>query len=433
MENAKQLESVETPLFKSKSFVLLWVATVVSSLSMSMFMFIQSWYVVEGLGLEAALGIVLICLTTSRMISMVAGGVLADRNRQTKMMFLSDFSRGVLAIVLALLFFMTEVPVWVLAINAAFFGIFGGLFEPARDSLLPKVVHKDQLTRANSTIQGAIQVALFSGPLLAGVLLSFVGYSILFLIISFCLFVAGVGVLFVKKREEEEREAAQTAFKDQLKEGFQYTWNSPLIKALFIITIIVNFFISGPLMMGLPIFVEGILNGSSIDFSFVQGGLTLGMIVGSIIIGIINLKKKRGAYALYLIGLQGIGMIVFSQSQSVWMAVLIILFVGMINPAVNIPLISMIQSYSDEDKVGRVMSLIRTGSLGLIPLSYAVTSFILSFGVSIDVIMIVAAVPLMVSVAVLYVAFPVLRTADLKKEPPEFNPLTVLSHYSCFK
>ncbi|WP_079477244.1 MFS transporter [Halobacillus salinus] len=414
MEQSYQEEAVvEESLFKSKSFLLLWVATVVSSLSMSMFMFIQSWYVVEGLGLEAALGIVLICLTTSRMVSMILGGVFADRKNPTRMMFLSDVSKGVLAIGLAFLFFMMDVPIWVLAVNAALYGMFGGLFEPARDSLLPKVVQTEQLTRANSTIQGAIQVAVFSGPLLAGVLISVTIYSTLFIIISLCLCIAGIGVLFVKTREQHDAQReSSAAFKEQLKEGFQYTWKAPLLRALFIVTIIVNFFISGPLMMGLPIFVEGILNGTSIEFSFVQGGLTFGMIAGSIIIGIINLKKKRGSYALYLIGLQAIGMLVFSQSQTIWMAVAIIVFVGMLIPAVNIPLISMIQAYADSDKVGRVMSLIRTGSLGLIPLSYAVTSFILGLGVSIDVIMVVSAIPLMASVIILYFSFPILRRAD---------------------
>lgn len=412
MQKAVQVERIEESLFRSKSFVLLWVATIVSSLSMSMFMFIQSWYVVEELGLEAALGIVLICLTTSRMMSMILGGVFADRKNPTKVMFLSDLSRGVLAIVLAILFFMTDIPIWVLAVNASFFGVFGGLFEPARDSLLPKVVQTEQLTRANSTIQAAIQVALFSGPLFAGVLVSLVSYSVLFLIISLCLCLAGIGVLFVKNRKADTSKAEDTGFIDQLKEGFRYTWKAPLLRGLFIITVIVNFFISGPLMMGLPIFVEGILDGNAVDFSIVQGGLTFGMIAGSILIGVINLKKKRGSYALYLIGIMGIGMIVFSQTQSIWGSVVVIVFVGMLNPAVNIPLVSMVQAYADVDKVGRVMSLIRTGSLGLIPLSYAVTSFILGLGVSIDVIMVVSAIPLMISVIILYFTFPILREAD---------------------
>ncbi|SEQ70759.1 Major Facilitator Superfamily protein [Virgibacillus subterraneus] len=416
MDSVKQLErEAMIPLSKSKSFILLWFTTVISSLSLSMFMFIQSWYVVESLGMEASLGIILVCLTTMRMVSMVIGGVVADKSRQTKIMCFSDISLALLVISLAGLFTLfSEVPIWVLAVNATFFGACGGLFEPSRDALLPKVVKIDQLTRANSLLQGAIQIALFTGPLLAGILINFFGYSIVLILIGLCLCLSGIGVLFIKVSNDNlnKQEKVNQPFQVQLMEGFSYTWNSPLLRALFIITIIVNFFISGPLMMGLPIFVEGVLNGSSVDFSFVQGGFTFGMILGSILIGLINIQRKRGAYALYLIALQGSGMLIFSQVNSIFAAVGIIILIGMLNPGVNIPLISLVQSHSDQAKVGRVMSLIRTGSLGLIPLSYAVTSVFLGFGVQIQILMAWSSLPLILSVVILYFVYPILRSAD---------------------
>ncbi|SDJ13218.1 MFS transporter [Salimicrobium halophilum] len=413
----KQSERGETlPLSKSKSFMLLWFTTVVSSLSLSMFMFIQSWYVVENLGMEASLGIVLVCLTTMRMVSMVIGGVVADRSRQTKIMSYSDLSLAILVIILAVLFvLLKEVPIWVLAINATFFGACGGLFEPSRDALVPKVVENHQLTRANSLLQGAIQIALFSGPLLAGILISIFSYSAVLSLIGLFLILSGIGVLFIKTRDIDRNNQNHTnrqSFKIQLTEGLTYTWNSSLLRALLIITIIVNFFISGPLLMGLPIFVEGVLNGNSVDFSFVQGGFTFGMVLGSVLIGVMNIQRKRGAYALYLIALQGVGMFVFSQVTSVVVAVSIIIFIGMLNPGVNIPLISLVQSYASEEKVGRVMSLIRTGSLGLIPLSYAVTSIFLGMGVNIQTLMVWSSFPLIFSVILLYFTFPILRRAD---------------------
>ena len=416
MNNIKRLESEAVlPLTKSRSFILLLLTTVVSSLSLSMFMFIQSWYVVESLGKEASLGIVLVCLTTMRMISMVIGGVVADRGRQTRIMGVSDLSLAFLTLLLSVLFyFLSEVPIWMLAVNAALFGACGGIFEPSRDALLPKVVKVDQLTRANSLLQGAIQTALFSGPFLAGILIHVTSYSLVLILIGLCLCISGYSVFLIKVREDNlnNEGKGRDTFKVQLAEGFSYTWKSPLLRALFIITIIVNFFLSGPLMMGLPIFVEGVLHGSSIDFSYVQGGFTLGMILGSVLIGLMNIQRKRGSYALYFIALQGVGMLVFSQIHSIFTAVMIIVFIGMLNPGVNIPLISLVQSSANQAKVGRVMSLIRTGSLGLIPLSYAVTSMFLGMGVKIQHLMAWSSLPLLLSVGVLYFLYPILKTAD---------------------
>ncbi len=89
MEQTKAIrEKRNISLFRSVSFVVLWIATVISSLSLSMFMFIQTWYVVDGQKMEASLGIVMICLTVSRMLSMIIGGVLAGKSNQTRIMFL---------------------------------------------------------------------------------------------------------------------------------------------------------------------------------------------------------------------------------------------------------------------------------------------------------------------------------------------------------
>jgi MFS transporter, DHA3 family, macrolide efflux protein len=404
----------ETGLFQERSFVLLWVATIFSSLSMSMFMFVQSWYIVEELGLSAALGIVLISLSIPRIIFMMIGGVLSDIRDQSKMMYFSDILRGILALGMTVLFvFSHPLPIWVLAVNAMLFGILGGIFEPARDSILPMIVKHEQLTRANSVMQGTMQIALFSGPLLAGIVLSLTGYESLFIIISLLLIIGGFCVRPVKVNKPESTSTSSSkGFGAQLKEGFVYIWKSRLLKSLFIIAIVVNFFLTGPMFMGLPIFVESVLQGKASDFSYVQGGLTFGMIAGSIIMGVLNLRRRRGSYALYLMAAQGLVMFAFSQTTTVWMAFAVIIFIGILNPAVNIPLIAMIQEHTDKEKIGRVMGLIRMASLGLMPLSYAATSGVLGLGVSISTIMFWSAFPLIISVVLLFICFPLLRTVD---------------------
>ncbi|MFD2923348.1 MFS transporter [Halobacillus naozhouensis] len=416
-QTAEELKKSGRAFFKTKSFFMLWIASLCSSLSMSIFMFVQSWYVVQGLGLEAALGIVLISLSVPRIIFMLAGGVLSDRKDQARIMFWSDLSRAFLACLLAILFvFAHPLPIWVLIINAIGFGILGGIFEPARDSIIPTVVEPDMLTRANSVLQGTMQIALFAGPLFAGVILGIAGYGILFLLIGGLLVIGSLCVVLVNsdkgRTEVTEQLDDWLGFWVQLKEGIMYLWCSKLLRALFIIAIVVNFFMSGPLFIGLPIFVEGVLEGSALDYSYVQGGLTFGMILGSIIMGIINIRRKRGSYALILMAAQGIIIILFSQSNTIWLAVGIIIFIGLLNPAINIPLISMIQEYTDPGKMGRVMSLIRMASFGLMPLSYAMVSFLLGQGVSIRAILFWSALPLIISVIVLFACFPVLRKAN---------------------
>ncbi len=408
-----QTEHKQVNLFRSRSFLMLWIATLASTLSMSMFNFLLSWYVVKGLGLEAVLGIVLISLSIPRIASMLFGGVLSDRFDQARIMFYSDLSRGMLAIVFAvLLFIVPTLPIWGLMILAALFGTLGGVFEPSRDSILPTVVNQDQITRANSVIQGSMQVAMFSGPLIGGVMISFFTYTTGFIGVGICLLIGAISIKFIaKSKDASEARTHENMFKE-LKEGLQYAWDSSLIKALFIIALVVNFFMSGPLFMGLPIFVKNILQGEAIHFSMVEGGLTLGMIVGSILIGWLNLQKKRGLVAMIFMGVLGVLMFSFSQLPFLWLAIFVISLIGMCNPIINIPIIALLQEKVDQEKLGRVMALIKMAAFGLGPLSFATTSFLLSLGIEINTIMLWSSLPLMFTVFILFILFPTLAKTD---------------------
>lgn len=408
-----QTEHKQVNLFRSRSFLMLWIATLASTLSMAMFNFLLSWYVVEGLGLEAVLGIVLISLSIPRIASMLFGGVLSDRFDQARIMFYSDLSRGMLAIVFAVLLFIVPIfPIWGLMFIAALFGTLGGVFEPSRDSILPTVVNQDQITRANSVIQGSMQVAMFSGPLIGGVMISFFTYTTGFIAVGICLLLGAISIKFiVKNKEASEARTHENMFKE-LKEGLQYAWDSSLIKALFIIALVVNFFMSGPLFMGLPIFVKNILQGEAIHFSMVEGGLTLGMIVGSILIGWLNLQKKRGLVAMIFMGVLGVLMFSFSQLPFLWLAIIVISLIGMCNPIINIPIIALLQEKVDQEKLGRVMALIKMAAFGLGPLSFATTSFLLSLGIEINTIMLWSSLPLMITVFILFTLFPTLAKTD---------------------
>jgi MFS family permease len=62
--------------------------------------------------------------------------------------------------------------------------------------------------------------------------------------------------------------------------------------------------------------------------------------------------------------------------------IMAMLVVGMMMTMVDIPIIIYIQTVSDPKMLGRVMSLLSLTSMGLGPVSYALTSFILQHGIA---------------------------------------------------
>ena len=85
-------------IFRNRNFLLLWAAAFLSSFGISFFLFSESWYIVNVLNLEASLGLIYIASSIPRLLFMIISGTVADRMSKTKIMFLSDFSRGILLV-----------------------------------------------------------------------------------------------------------------------------------------------------------------------------------------------------------------------------------------------------------------------------------------------------------------------------------------------
>ncbi|MGR9048149.1 MFS transporter [Halobacillus faecis] len=318
-----ETEPKEIPsIFRNRNFLLLWGAALLSSFGISFFLFSQSWYVVNVLGLEASLGILYIAVSIPRVLFMIISGTVADRFDKTKIMFLSDFIRGLLLIGLVVWFMFGGITLWTFVTFAFFFGILDAFFWAAESAVIPSIIHKDNLTRGNSIIQMTNQTSFILAPMLAGVIIAFGNYEIVFATTAIMLVVAS-GLIFCMRVPKVKEEAdAQKKFWDDFKEGLLYVKNSRVISLVVLTTIFMNLFLVGPLTMGLPLFVKTILEGTAMDFSFLEAGLAVGMLLGSIVVGVLNVKKNRGQIGILALVIAGMAFTGLSFTTELWMSIL---------------------------------------------------------------------------------------------------------------
>lgn len=406
-------EPKEIPaLFKNRNFLLLWGAALLSSFGISFFLFSQSWYVVHVLGLEASLGILYVAVSVPRLLFMIISGTVADRFSKTKIMFLSDFLRGLLLIGLLVWFLFGGITLWTFVIFAFFFGILDAFFWAAESAVLPSIVHRDNLTRGNSVIQMTNQTSFILAPMLAGVIVAFGNYELLFATTAAMLIIASTLIFFMRVSEVKEEEGKQKEFWETFKEGILYVKQSRVLLIIVLTTVFLNLFLVGPMTMGLPLFVKTILNGTSVDFSLLEAGLAVGMLLGSVVIGVLNLKKNRCKIALLSLIFSGIAFGGLSLTTELWMSILFLGLFGVSLSVTNIPLIAFLQSLIEEKMLGRVMGLISLASMGLIPVSYVLTSTILAMGVSIHHIMTAGAALVTLYASFIFLKFKELRDID---------------------
>ncbi len=372
-------------LFKNQDFLLVWTVSIVSSLSFSIYLITETWYVINELNKQSWLGVVLIATTLPRVLLIGFGGVYADRFNKINIMFLSLLLRGVLLILVSIFFYFNILNVYSLVVFAALFGCIDAFFNPANQSLLPQIIAKDKLLRGNSIFQSTNQTVLILGPIIGGILIEKISYEFIFPIVAICLILSSIMIKFakIKKGSSTEHKIKQSSFRDFM-EGVNYVKTSTIIFTLMGVSIILNFFIAGPGSLALPLIANDVLEGTAIHLSFLEGSIALGMIIGAIIIGAINPKRKRGLIILGQLLFLGITMLLLSSVTTLWQGILYFIILGFGISAGDIPLKAILQEGTEPEKIGRVMGIMSTASNGLIPLSFGLTSVAISYNISIS-------------------------------------------------
>ncbi|WP_053435389.1 MFS transporter [Sporosarcina globispora] len=373
-------------LIKNRPFILLWLSSTASFLSLSTYLFAEQWYIITVLNKEASLGIVMMATMIPRVLFMIIGGVLADRFKKSQIMFISSLIRFLIVLIMIFFLSMSWLELWTLVGFALMFGILDAFFSPANTSLLPILVPKEGLIRANSLIQSSNQIAMVSGPMIGGLILTKGSFIHLFLSVALLLFMSFFFSLFIKEKEDIKH-INKSAFSD-LKEGITYVRSMQSLKGVLMILIIINFLFFGPLLMGIPLIVDKVIQGSALDMSFLQSSYQVGMLTGALIIGVLTIKKKRGLSILLMISTLGVLLTFLGQIEKIWHGVLLLILMGSLSSFINVMLVTSIQEKSQKDKIGRVMSLVSAFTNGLVPLSYAFVSIALVFNFGISNIMI---------------------------------------------
>jgi DHA3 family macrolide efflux protein-like MFS transporter len=399
-------------IWTNTRFLVLWLCSGLTSLAFSVYLLSESWYVVQKLDLEVWLGIVLMVTTIPRVLLMMVGGVLADRLTRSKILSVLNISRGVMIAAMVVLLSFNALSIWGLLGFALFFGILDGFFWPANGSLLPNLVEKDQLVRGNSIIQTTNQLCFLLGPALAGVLLKFASYEVAFGVSGALLLAGGIVIRSIRETPAARDDKKNSKLMLELKEGIAYIKSFPFMLTLMGMAIIVNLLLAGPLNAGLPILVKTMLNGDVLALSYLECSFALGLTAGAVMVGIMNIKRKRGVLAMGLIVLLGIATGSLSQIVFLWQGIALMFAAGFFLSFSNILTSSLIQQMVRPEMMGRVQGVLSTASMGFIPISYALVSVLLSIGISISTLLLVSCTIMVVYVLSILAKVKVVWTTD---------------------
>jgi MFS family permease len=406
--------------FSVRDFRLLWVGEAVSSLGDQFALIALPWLALVMTGSGLALGGVLALMAIPRALFMLIGGVSVDRLSPRRVMIGSNAVRLVAVAVFGVVVLAGLAELWMLYVFALVFGVADAFFFPAQTSIVPQLVEPEQLQRANGIVQGTAQATVLVGPALAGIIIAALGseaadttgIAVGLLLDAITFAISMVTLRLIRARQRAVH--AATSIIESMREGVRFVWGKASMRAVIVLSLSANLFIVGPFEVGLPYFAytrlpEGVAAFGVLLAAF-GGGSLLGLAAGAMLPT--PAPARLGTVVIVAISLAGLGLAALAPVQSTLAAAVMTAASGIALGYGNLLGLTWIQTRIPSELMGRVMSLVMLGSMGLVPVSMLMAGAAVQ--VSLDATLVVAGLGMAV-VSLASLLSPAVR--DLGLEP----------------
>jgi MFS family permease len=288
------------------------------------------------------------------------GGALADRMQKKRVLILGLLCSAVVSLGIALALMTgilgkeNEGSWWILIASSFVQGVIMGLMLPARQSIIPEIVSREQAMNAVALNTLGMNVLRFLAPGLAGILIDAFDFKSIFFTMCGLNLYAAVFIMFVP--HTSRLTSRGNSILADIKEGFNYVKKEKTILYILGFTLIAVV-LSMPYQQLLPIFVDDILKVGATGMGLLLSVSGAGAMVGSLVLASLP-NRKRGLILLASSLISGVALVIFSFS-TVWMLSLVfIVFVGLGQTIRGTLSSALLQSYVEGPYMGRVMSIL---------------------------------------------------------------------------
>jgi MFS family permease len=316
------------PSLKHRRYLLLWLGLLISITGTQMQIAAILWHINTLTEEPIALG----GLGAARIIPVIIfsliGGAYADVHNRRNILFITQSSMAVVALLLGWLSFTSNIDVWHIYLLMALQAIAVAFNGPALQSLVPNLVPPKDLPNAFSMNSLANQVGSIAGPALSGIIIAAGGLSYVYLINALS-FLAVILALFLMGPVEQLKTANARNGKvsiESIKEGVRFILNQPLILSTMIMDFFATFFASANTLM--PIVAKNILNVGAVGYGWLSAAQAIGSIIAALIISQMHQIRRQGMVFLGAVIAFGMFTILFGATTSFAIAMLALMLIG---------------------------------------------------------------------------------------------------------
>lgn len=187
--------------------------------------------------LIAGLGV---AFTAPWLLFALLAGAVVDRVDRRRAMFVANTFRTALLMILTLFFVLDFGSIWALYVVAFGIGTAETVYDTSAQSILPQVVGRELLSRANARLHAAELTAnQFIGPPLGGLLVA-AGAAISLAAPAF-LWAVALGLLLLVHGSFRVNHNSSSTLRSDIAEGLRFLWRNQILRTFAIMVGIFNF------------------------------------------------------------------------------------------------------------------------------------------------------------------------------------------------
>jgi DHA3 family macrolide efflux protein-like MFS transporter len=348
-------------LFKQRAYRRFFFAAVLATFANGFIYIANTWLVVSlNHSLSAVIGSFLAYWLPNAILSPFVGTLIDRVDRKYIVGFsfiLLGLCFGVFGIVLN---FSPHLPLHWIYLTYVVFGALGAFIMPGIMAFIREIIANKDLLYANANLGFGYQMGNVCGIGAAGYVIHVLGFSSGYLLAALLFVMSGLVILSISNKhrtvsESKASEGGRGHWLGDFKAGLQYLWGSKALKVLYATQLFLMLMIMVAPILVAP-FAKTILHASAIDFGHIEATLTLGMILGGLVM--IYLAEKIGFSLVLLCStvMVVVALLGFSLVNTVIWGQVAYFFIGLGLGCWSI-LASRTQTLTDPDYQGRVQSV----------------------------------------------------------------------------
>ncbi len=355
-----------------RDFALLWTGMTVSFLGDGLYTVAIAWQVYALSNAPTALAVVGVAWILPQVLLLLIGGVVSDRFERRFVLMISDGIRGSAIAAMGLLSVTGTLRLWHVVVLVAVYGTGGAMFVPSFTGIVRDVVPRELLIEANSLDQFVRPLCVrLIGPAVGGVLIGVAGAGTAFLADAGSFAFSATAFLLMRTRSlaSGPHRSVGRDIADAISYVRSETWLWTTLGAL---TLSLLFFL-GPVYVLMPYVVKNSLHGGAeaLGLVFAAGGV--GAIAAALFRGHLGLPRRPLTVVYLAWAGTAFSLVGYALVDTVWQAMVVSFFsVGCLTTG-GIVWTTVLQRSVPGRMIGRVSSLDWVLSLGLTPVSYALT------------------------------------------------------------